>query len=249
MSALGLTCAACHTGRLTYQGTELLIDGGSAMTDIVKLNQAIAASLFLTNYDPLRFRRFALRLLGPNANDEARAALATQLGAVAGRVLALGRLDEKVREQGVEEGFGRLDALTRIGNQVFSIDLDRPENYAGSAAPVHYPRIWDTHWFPWAQYSASIRQPMVRNAGEALGTGASIALSGLANERASLTAPLYASSVRIGALAEMETMLAGSKEQPFDARSFSGLHPPKWPAALLGQIDDKLAQKGAELYG
>jgi hypothetical protein len=31
-SALGLTCAACHTGRFTYGNTEVLIDGGSAMT-------------------------------------------------------------------------------------------------------------------------------------------------------------------------------------------------------------------------
>ena len=48
MSAIGLSCAACHTGRLTFKGTQLLIDGGSAMTDIVKLNQAIGVSLFLT---------------------------------------------------------------------------------------------------------------------------------------------------------------------------------------------------------
>jgi len=31
--------------------------------------------------------------------------------------------------------------LNRIGNQVFSIDLDEPANYAASSAPVHYPRI------------------------------------------------------------------------------------------------------------
>ena len=245
MSALGLTCAACHTGRLTYQGSELLIDGGSAMTDIVKLNQTIAAALFLTNYDPLRFRRFTLRVLGPNASDDSRAALAAQLDAVVGRVVALGRLDEKVKKQGVEEGFGRLDALTRIGNQVFSIDLDRPENYAGSAAPVHYPRIWDTHWFPWAQYSASIGQPMVRNAGEALGTGASIALTG--SSSGSLTAPLYTSTLRIGALAAMETMLAGQK-QPFADKKFTGLEPPKWPEEILGKIDPDRVKAGAKLY-
>jgi len=76
MSALGLSCAACTPGRLTFKGTEYLVDGGSAMTDIVKLNQAIGVALVLTKLDRWRFDRFALRLLGPDANDESRAASA-----------------------------------------------------------------------------------------------------------------------------------------------------------------------------
>jgi hypothetical protein len=247
MSAIGLSCAACHTGRLTFKGTQLLIDGGSAMTDIVKLNQAIGVSLFLTHWDPLRFNRFALRLLGADANDDSRAALRAQLDTVYGRVRALGALDKKVKPQGVEEGFGRLDALNRIGNQVFSIDLDRPENYAGSSAPVHYPRIWDTPWFPWAQYSASIGQPMVRNAGEALGTGASIAFAGAASANPSLTAPLFTSTVQFTNLSKMEDMIAG--EQPTERGGFTGLHAPKWPAETFGSIKTELAERGAKLYG
>ena len=205
------------------------------MTDIVKLNQAIGVSLFLTNWDPLRFDRFALRLLGAAANDDLRAALRAQLDAVYGRVRALGALDKKVKSQGVEEGFGRLDALNRIGNQVFSIDLDRPENYVGSSAPVHYPRIWDTPWFPLAQYSASIGQPMVRNAGEALGTGASIAFAGAPSASPSLTAPLYTSTVQFDTCARWRTMIAG--KQPTERDGFTGLHAPKWPAETLGSTE------------
>ena len=246
MSAIGLSCAACHTGRLTFKGTELLIDGGSAMTDIVKLNQAIGVSLFLTHWDPLRFNRFALRLLGADANDDSRAALRAQLDAVYQRVRALGALDKRVKSQGVEEGFGRLDALNRIGNQVFSIDLDRPENYVGSSAPVHYPRIWDTPWFPWAQYSGSIGQPMVRNAGEALGTGASIAFGGAASASPSLTAPLYTSTVQFLNMGKMEDMIAG--KQPIEKDGFTGLHAPKWPAETLGPLKPELVERGAKLY-
>ena len=246
MSAVGLSCSACHTGRLTFKGTQLLIDGGSAMTDIVKLNQAIGVSLFLTHWDPLRFNRFALRLLGSEANDDTRAALRVQLDAVYGRVRALGALDKKVKSQGVEEGFGRLDALNRIGNQVFAIDLDQPANYAGSSGPVHYPRIWDTPWFPWAQYSASIGQPMVRNAGEALGTGASIAFAGAPSANPSLTAPLYTSTVQFTTIFKMEEMIAG--KQPSERDGFTGLHAPKWPAETLGPIKSELAERGAKLY-
>src|SRR5471032_3026691 len=148
MSGLGLTCAACHTGRFTYGTTEFLVDGGSAMTDLVKVNTAIGLALAYTKYDFLRFNRFALRLLGPDAKNEvARAALHKQLDAVVNRVWVLNKLDGNANPDGDNEGYGRLDALNRIGNQVFAIDLDRPENYVGSTAPVHYPRIWDTPWF------------------------------------------------------------------------------------------------------
>ncbi len=246
LSAIGLTCAACHTGRLTYGKTELLIDGGSAMTDIVKLNTAIGLSLFFTKMLPARFDRFALRLLGPDANDASRAVLKRQLDQVVGRVAALKKLDDGVKKQSAIEGFGRLDALNRIGNQVFSIDLDRPENYAGSSAPVHYPRIWDMPWLEWAQYNASIGQPMVRNAGEALGTGGNIALLGTRPGANDLTAPLFSSTVKFETLHEMEKLLAGS--QPDAAKGFTGLRAPKWPAEILGPIDQKLAEKGAKLY-
>ena len=244
MSAVGLTCAACHTGRLTYGDTEILVDGGSAMTDIVTLNEAIGLAIVFTKHDPLRFNRFALRLLGPDSNKESRAVLAGQLDEVVQRVRQLHDLDEKA--SGRVEGFGRLDALNRIGNQVFSVDLGRPENYAGSAAPVHYPRIWDVQWFEWAQYNGSIGQPMVRNAGEALGTGAPIVLSGAPSSSAPLTAPLFTSAVQFRTLFDMERLLAG--KQPDGTAGFSGLVAPKWPAEILGPIDSKLAERGAKLY-
>jgi hypothetical protein len=245
MGAIGLSCAACHTGRLTYGTTELLVDGGPAMTDIVRLNKAIALSLLATRYLPFRFDRFALRLLGPAANDDSKAALKAQLDAVVKRVLALHALDEKVENHAVTEGYGRLDALNRIGNQVFSIDLDRPANYAGSSAPVHYPRIWDMPWLEWAQYNASIGQPMVRNAGEALGTGAPIVLAGSTSGTA-LTAPLYTSTVQVRTIFEMEKLLAG--KPPNEKDGFTGLRAPKWPADVLGPIDAARAERGSKLY-
>ena len=246
MSALGLTCAACHTGRLTYGKTEILVDGGSAMTDLIKLNKAIGLALIFTQKDPFRFDRFARRLIGPDANDDLRTALREQLDAVAGRVLKLLDLDKKVADQSVTEGFGRLDALNRIGNQVFSIDLDKPENYAGSSAPAHYPRIWNTAWFDWAQYNRSIQQPMVRNAGEALGTGAPIVLTGAPSSTNALTAPLFTSTVQVGTIFKMEQLLAGTTPNATDG--FSGLHAPKWPADILGPIDANLAERGTKLY-
>jgi hypothetical protein len=238
MTGLGLTCAACHTGRLTYQNTAIIIDGGPALTNLFKLKEAIGLSLFWTRWLPSRFDRFANRVLGPEANWDQRAALKAQLIRVVGQYKESKALEDAVAVQSVEEGYARLDALNRIGNQVFSIDLKNPRNYAGHSAPVHYPRIWNAPWFDWVQYNGSIEQPMVRNAGEALGVAATLNL--LDESRG-----LFASGVQVETLVEMEKLIAGN--QPNAENGFSGLKSPEWPD-LLPHIDQPLAAKGAQLY-
>jgi hypothetical protein len=232
MTGIGLTCAACHTGRFSYKGTAVIIDGAGALTDLTKLKQGIGASLFMTRYLPSRFNRFAYRILGPAPTPEAKAALATQVDEVLKQYKETAALEDKVG--GTYEGFGRLDALNRIGNQVFALDPNNASNYAAHSAPVHYPRIWDAPWFTWVQYNGSIMQPMVRNAGEALGVSAEL----------NLTDPkrgLFTSSVQVKTLEEIEKMIAGDKV-------FDGLTSPRWPEDILPPIDQKLAATGAVLY-
>ena len=43
-------------------------------------------------------------------------------------------------------------------------------------APVNYPPVWNIWKFDWVQYNASVSQPMARNIGESMGTGAKYAL-------------------------------------------------------------------------
>src|SRR6478752_1476276 len=238
MTGIGLTCAGCHTGRFTHNGKTVIVDGGPALTNLLKLKQGIGVALFLTRYLPGRFSRFAERILGTNSTVAERESLKYQIDQVLKQYKAVKDLEEGVATQSIEEGYGRLDALNRIGNQVFSLDLKKPENYRGSSAPVHYPRIWNTPWFDWVQYNGSIMQPMVRNAGESLGVSSEL----------NLTDPskgLYKSSVDVDKLHEMEQMIAG-KAPTKDG--FSGLLSPKWPEDMLGKIDRKLADEGHELY-
>jgi hypothetical protein len=148
-------------------------------------------------------------------------------------------LESAVNPQGFEEGFARLDALNRIGNAVFSTDLGRPENYAAPSAPVHFPRIWNASWFTWVQYNGSIEQPMVRNAGEALGVLAWVNLKGGQT-------PLFTSSAQLNEIFALEQLLAG--KQPDAEHGFTGLNSPTWPKDVLPPIDTALAAKGAELY-
>jgi len=240
MTGVGLTCAGCHTGSFTYKDTAIVIDGGPALTDLFKMKQGMGVALVLTRYLPGRFSRFAERILGPDATLDDRETLKNQLDQVIAQYKQVKNLEERVASQSILEGYGRLDALNRIGNQVFSVDLKKPENYAGSSAPVHYPRIWNTPWFDWVQYNGSIMQPMVRNAGESLGVSAELNLIDPSKG-------LYKSSVDIKSLDEMEQMIKGNAP-PNAKDGFSGLKSPKWPGDILPPIDQKLAAQGAELY-
>jgi mono/diheme cytochrome c family protein len=240
MTGIGLSCAACHTGRFTYKDTAVVIDGGPALTNLFAMKQGMGISLLLTRVWPGRFSRFADRILGPDASLDDRETLKYQIDLVLKQYKQVKDLEERVASQSILEGYGRLDALNRIGNQVFAIDLKKPENYAGSSAPVHYPRIWNTPWFDWVQYNGSIMQPMVRNAGESLGVSAEL----------NLTEPskgLYKSSVNVDSLFAMEQMIKGDSV-PNAKDGFPGLQSPKWPSDILPPIDQKLAALGGELY-
>ena len=238
MTGIGLTCAACHTGRFTYKDTAVIVDGGPALTDLFKFKQGTGVALLFTRFVPGRFDRFANRVLGPEAPFEDRQTLRGQLDQVLKQYGQSQALETRVASHSVIEGYGRLDALNRIGNQVFSIDLKNPDNYVGSSAPVHYPRIWNTPWFDWVQYNGSIMRPMVRNAGESLGVSAEL----------NLTDPskgFYKSSVNVKVLHEMEQMIAG--DPPSAESGFSGLKSPKWPD-VLPPVKPELAARGADLY-
>jgi hypothetical protein len=240
MTRIGLTCAACHTGRFTYQQTAVLVDGGAALTDLGKFRAALALAMLFTRYDPFRFDRFAERVMGPRPSEAEKDELREQLDQVLAQGKALADLDKSVATRSVVEGFGRLDALNRIGNEVFAVDLKYPGNYAAISAPVRFPHIWDASWFDWVQYNGSIQQPMVRNVGEALGVSSMVNLT-------SAIGGFYNSGVKVKTLFEMEQLLAG-QPQPQETHSFNGLKAPKWPADILPPIDETLAAQGAVLY-
>ncbi len=237
--AVGFTCAACHTSQITHGEHHFLVDGGPAITDLGRLTEALAAALgqtLVASKIPFfngRFERFAKDVLGDAWSD-------------AGVVQLAGELESLVKylssiPAGVEviEGFARLDALNRIGNQSFAIDYNRPENYVPPNAPVNYPHIWTASWFDWVQYDGSIMAPLVRNAGEGLGVSAYLNLTAPHNEGR------FSSSVDIKNLVWIEEALSGAAPHP--TKTLTGLLSPKWPSEL-GEIDTGLAQQGHELY-
>ena len=237
---IGLTCAACHTGQLSYNGTAIYIDGGPAIAGVTDFTKAVGMSVIFLDKIPGRFGRFADRLLGPDASAEQKDQLKSDLKKYVAQFRKIADLTTSVAKDSINEGFGRLDALDRIGNQVFSISPGKDENFVPIAAPVAYPHIWMSPWFSWVQYDASIMQPMVRNAGEALGVAAPINLQHPGPDQ-------YKSEVKMAELQWMEDQLTGATH-PVEARGLTGLRAPKWPEEVLGTIDHDLAARGAKLY-
>ena len=239
-TAIGLTCAACHTGQLLHENKRYVFQGGSASVDLGQLTLTIGAALGQTGVAsslPVfngRFDRFAKRVLKGLHTAQNISKLKTDLGNVI--------KDLAAQPMGIDvtEGFGRLDALNRIGNQVFALDPGRNSNYVNLNSPVNFPHIWSSSWFDWVQYDGSIMQPLIRNAGEAMGTAANT----------NFTAPRgqgrFSNGIPMKNLMWIESNLAGNKS-PGESKSFSGLRAPAWPDAF-GEIDQTKADAGAALY-
>lgn len=263
---IGLTCAACHTGQIHYKGIDIRFDGGPAMTDLRKLEITTGLSIAYTLFVPGRFTRFADRVLGPSASDADRDALKQKLSAIGTFLVdwektykktidGKTRFNEKTKrdeqQQDTEEGYGRLDALNRIGNQVFSQDMTLSglsgfeKNLHAKDAPVSFPPIWTVPWLKFAQYDASIEQPLIRNAGEALGVTVLLNLSDNTPRDA-----LFRSSMDIRNLNWIEDLLKGSA--PYPKKQLSGLTSPKWPSDIFGddawKIDGDRVKRGRKLY-
>ncbi len=231
--ALGLTCAACHTGELRYGKYSVLIDGAPATIEVTQFQKALGLAMVFTKVMPFRYARFEAKILGPNATDEQKAGLKKGFGIFMENAKAEIDATTKSKIYANQAGFSRTDALTRIGNQVFAVDMKNNSNFAVSSAPVRFPQLWDASWFTWVQYNSSISDPMVRNIGEALGVRAVAKLYGP-------DAGEYKNSVNVAGLRSAELLLAGTEP-------YTGLRSPAWPP-VFPAIDAAKAAHGAVLY-
>jgi hypothetical protein len=238
---LDITCAACHSGEIHYtqdgKTRAIRIDGGPAMhafTDMSRGSFApvLLASLINTAASPWKFDRFAKKVLGggyPHAKPQLRAALRTTIKAMLGS----GQNNPLRKLYPVHEGFGRTDALGRIGNTAFGDHLVAA-NYQAGDAPVSYPYVWNIWKFDWVQYNGSVSQPLARNVGEALGVGA---IAPLVSDMREPLPPgeRYRSTVDFAGLQRIEHTL-------------QLLRPPRWPVEIFGAIVEAKAVRGAALF-
>ena len=81
LTVAGLTCAACHTGQINYNGNGVLINGGSAMIDVTLFQDKVTVTLAETLLFPLKFDRFAKKVLKENYSLKTKKALKKELTA------------------------------------------------------------------------------------------------------------------------------------------------------------------------
>ncbi len=228
----GFTCAACHTSQIAYRGSSLLVEGGAANVDINAFRKALAQAVIFTGTDTARRAKFeneAVALGFPR----------THVSATFDQMLATMEHGAKAPPEYVvastPAGPGRLDALNAIATALFATNLDVPANAKKGDAPVNFPYLWDIWRFDWVQYNASVRQPMERNIGEALGVGVQTHFVNPATGTVNPEPLRWKSSARVQSLYWMENAL-------------STLRPPQWPEAILGRIDRSKAQRGRALF-
>ena len=220
--AIGLTCAACHTGELRYAGRRLRIDGGQSFLDLEAFQDGLLASLEATIDSKHKARRFCRNVVGKRASDAECADLRDEL--MHYRDWWAARIE---RSRGIApHGPGRTDAFTIIGNEVTCVLLGVEENCIPAVAPVDFPYLWNTPDFDWVQYNSSAHNPLGRNVGEVTGV--------FAEQRLAADGSVD-TSADVDNLYQLEEWI---KE----------LRAPEWPEAILGAIDQDLAARGEELY-
>jgi len=244
-----MTCAACHTGQLnvtnpkTHETTAIRVDGGESMAAITDVNLGsfqveLGGAVAETLVNPLKFNRFARRVLASNSesNGDTIGARIKLWRNLAGVSMELGKTalgSSAPWRYPVREGYGRTDALTRIGNVVFG-DHISSRNFHQGDAPVSYPYLWNIWKFNWVQYNASVSEPLARNVSEAMGVGASFKFFDDYG-RPLPRGERYQTSVAFDNLTRIEATL-------------QKLKPPPWPEDLLGKVDLEKAKRGKILF-
>jgi mono/diheme cytochrome c family protein len=220
---LGMTCAACHVGTISYQGQSVLVEGVGSMADTQRFDRDLSDALAATAADDAKFTRFAERLGVPAADQ---AALRQQFNAVTAERVAFTAMNATP----FEHGPGRVDALGVIMNALTDTALKLPANGRPPDAPVRLPWVWNAVGYSRAQYNGSISNaglgPLLRNVGQVLG------VYGLVN--VSKPGMSYPSSVSLPDLVALEALLRK-------------LAPPAWPA-MLPPIDQAKAAQGAAVF-
>lgn len=221
---VGFTCAACHTGMVSYQGRGMIIEGGPALMDFSSFEQQLIDALDTTLSQGDRFSRFSEAL---QLADTAK--LREQMQ----QRLDYLRQRQQTNHSETAYGHGRLDAFGQIFNTVAVELLERPGNAVPADAPVSYPFLWDASHLDLVQWNGSAPNlgpgPLIQNVTTALavyGGADLINHDGMTG---------YPSSALIENLGTLQN-------------HYYRLQSPLWPVELLGTLDPAKVEQGRQLY-
>ncbi|HEV8717578.1 MAG TPA: di-heme-cytochrome C peroxidase [Candidatus Binatia bacterium] len=241
---LGMTCAACHTGEIEFesQGSKhkIRIDGGPALANLMGFLQFLYQSLDATRKDNAKFARFATKVLGAQHSAEHQTSLHDEvdkrtdvLKEQAGLEVGKGNFTDP--NPAVLYGFGRVDALGLLTNQVIGVKMGLHKNDHPPDAPVSYPSLWYVPKFDKLQWNGSATKSVGRNIAEALGVFAHfIPPTGYEGDR-SKAGKSFSSTVNVENLQKMWSLI-------------DELRPPPWPGDIFGKPDLERVRQGREIY-
>ncbi len=119
---VGLTCAACHTGQINYQGTGIRIDGGPAGADMETLIKDIAHAMQATLNDEAVRTRFVKNVLA-RGNYTTETEVLNDLNKYGQRLTTY----TIINRSPTHYGYARLDAFGRIYNRVLEHIINERE--------------------------------------------------------------------------------------------------------------------------
>jgi mono/diheme cytochrome c family protein len=232
-SYIGVTCAACHTGKIEYQGKAVLIEGGPTHNDFDRFVTELGAALQATLNNDAKFSRFAARVLGAQANPASVAALKAE---VKQKTTALvGRIN--VNHPPRPNGYGRTDAFGNIFNEGSVFAINEPSNAKTANAAVSFPVIWDAPQHDMLQWNGSAVNAgigsLVRNTGEVVGVFGDLRIK--QTDVLGAEKLRYEHHIDVKALERLEKIL-------------TELESPVWPENILPAIDREKAKLGKAHY-
>lgn len=231
---MGLNCAACHTAQIDYNGVSMRIDGGPTLGDFEHFNAKLVDALNATYESNKKFNRFANAVLGKNHSADEAVILRDNLLQQAMVLDNRNKINHSDENQ-PHYGYGRVDAIGAIFNQVLSKFNNLPNNGHISNAPASYPFLWGTHqsdvvqWTGFAPNGPDSIGALIRNGGEVLGVYGQLDIPD------DKSIKHYKSSIDIKNLGKLESWIAE-------------LRSPIWPAEYLPAIDVELAANGQLHY-
>lgn len=176
-TAIGMTCAACHTRQIDVNGTGYRIDGGPAISDFQNFLKDLDDAVLAVLESDESFGEFAEAILGAGASDSDIASLKTEVEAWSDRFHTL------ITRSLPDPAWGpaRLDAVSMIFNRLAGLDIGPeadnfliPDNIAVADAPTRYPFLWNaarqdhTQW-PGFAANGNDLLGLSRNLGEVYG--------------------------------------------------------------------------------